>query len=71
MESLTPLVSIIIPVKDEGESILSLAEEISGVLAPHGWGWECVWVDDGSQDDTLPQLAQPPYQRPTSHICVF
>ena len=56
MESLPPLVSIIIPVKDEGENILSLAEEISSVLAPQGWGWECVWVNDGSQDDTLPQL---------------
>ena len=56
MESPPPLVSIIIPVKDESETILSLAEEISSALATHGWSWECVWVDDGSQDATLPQL---------------
>ena len=56
MESPPPLVSLIIPVKDESETILSLAEEISSALAPHGWGWECVWIDDGSQDATLPQL---------------
>jgi len=56
MESPPPLVSIIIPLKDESETILGLAEEISSALATHGWSWECVWVDDGSQDDTLPQL---------------
>lgn len=56
MGSTSPLVSIIIPVKDEGDNILSLAAEIAVALAPHGWSWECIWVDDGSQDNTLPQL---------------
>jgi glycosyltransferase involved in cell wall biosynthesis len=56
MESPSPLVSIIIPVKDEGENILELAAEILAALEPAGWTWECVWVDDGSQDNTLPQL---------------
>jgi len=69
MESQSPLVSIIIPVKDEGENILSLAAEIRNALAPHGWGWECVWVDDGSQDDTLPQLRSL-YTRDPRHIYV-
>jgi dolichol-phosphate mannosyltransferase len=56
MESPPPLVSIIVPVKDESENILSLADEISSALTPYGWDWECVWVDDGSQDETLLQL---------------
>jgi len=51
-----PLVSIIIPVKDEGDNILSLADEIAVALETYAWDWECVWVDDGSQDDTLSQL---------------
>ncbi|MBI1390110.1 MAG: glycosyltransferase [bacterium] len=48
-----PEVSIIVPVKDEAENILTLAGEIEAAMNPHPWRWECVWIDDGSSDDTL------------------
>lgn len=48
--------SIIIPVKDEVENIAGLVEELEAAMAPVSYGWECVWVDDGSTDKTLEEL---------------
>ena len=48
--------SIIIPVKDEEENIAELAEEIEKVMHATSWSWECLWIDDGSTDDTLTEL---------------
>ncbi|MCP4668503.1 MAG: glycosyltransferase family 2 protein [Deltaproteobacteria bacterium] len=45
--------SIVIPLKDESDNIGHLADELTGVLERHPWSWECIWVDDGSTDDTL------------------
>ena len=53
MDQTSPLVSVIVPVKDERENISFLAEEIRASLEPTGWRWEAIWVDDGSRDDTL------------------
>ncbi len=44
--------SIVIPVRDEAASIPSLAREIDAAMAATDIGWEAVWVDDGSGDDT-------------------
>ena len=45
-------VSLVIPVKDEAENVLLLADEIRAAMAPTPWAWECLWVDDGSSDGT-------------------
>ena len=45
-------VSVIIPVRDEAENIQSLAGELSEVMEGHPWSWECIWINDGSSDDT-------------------
>lgn len=53
--------SVIIPVKDEAENIQSLARELSEVMDAHAWTWECLWINDGSSDDTqsiLEELVQ-------------
>ncbi len=50
--------SIIIPVKDEEENIDRLAGEICAAMAPVAYAWECIWVDDGSTDATLSELAK-------------
>ncbi len=50
--------SIVIPVKDEEESIWSLAEEISTVMDSCKILWECLWIDDGSEDKTLEILKE-------------
>jgi dolichol-phosphate mannosyltransferase len=48
--------SIIIPVKNEAESIEALADELTKVMDKQTWTWECLWVDDGSTDRSLPIL---------------
>ena len=45
--------SIVVPVKDEEQSIPFLAREIDQAMADCGYGWECLWVDDGSKDRSL------------------
>jgi dolichol-phosphate mannosyltransferase len=50
-----PLVSVVVPVKNEGPNILSLVGEIEAALA--GVAHEIVYVDDGSDDDTPARLA--------------
>ena len=43
--------SLVIPVHNEEESVPLLAAEVTEALGD-GRRWECVWVDDGSRDDT-------------------
>lgn len=50
-----PLLSIIVPVKNEQESIAAFVSRVSLILADitQGEGWEILFVDDGSTDNTL------------------
>ena len=50
-----PLLSIVVPVKNEEESIFPFVERVGSILdgiAPQE-GWEILFVDDGSSDSTL------------------
>jgi len=49
-------VSIIVPVKDEADCIVELADEIGAAFGGTDWSWECLWIDDGSADETLDRL---------------
>lgn len=49
-------VSIIVPVKDEEENIVILANEINQAMKNVGLSWECIWIDDGSTDTTAKEL---------------
>lgn len=49
------LVSVVVPVRDEGPNIAPLIAEIRAALA--GIAYEIVYVDDGSGDDTPARLA--------------
>jgi dolichol-phosphate mannosyltransferase len=49
-EVAAPLVSLVIPVRDEAGAIPALTAEIAQVFSAAGLSWEAVWVDDGSCD---------------------
>jgi glycosyltransferase involved in cell wall biosynthesis len=48
--------SIIIPAKDEEESVAELCDWIDRVLRAHNLSYEVIYVDDGSQDGTWQQI---------------
>jgi len=48
--------SVVVPVKNEEESVAELAREVAEVLAGVNRTWECIWVNDGSTDGTLAVL---------------
>jgi dolichol-phosphate mannosyltransferase len=51
-------ISIVIPVSNEAENILPLADEIKSVMEREFAQWECIWVDDGSSDGSLDVLVE-------------
>jgi len=53
-----PALSIVVPVFDEAENILPLISEIEAALTGVGLGYEIVYVDDGSRDETWQRLAE-------------
>ena len=49
-----PLLSVIVPVKDEEQSVLPFVERVSRILDKAcGRDWEILFIDDGSSDTTL------------------
>jgi len=50
-------ISVVVPAYNEAASIAVLAAEIEAALDPFGRIWECIWVDDGSDDDTFAAIA--------------
>ncbi|MEO0649919.1 MAG: glycosyltransferase family 2 protein [Planctomycetota bacterium] len=47
------LVSVVVPVFNEEESLPVLHSEIRASLEPTGWSWEVIYVDDCSTDGSL------------------
>ena len=58
MSDINHLISIIIPVFNESESIVFLIDEIVGVMAANKLNYELIVVNDGSKDDTHQVLKQ-------------
>lgn len=53
-----PDISVIIPARDEEESIPELCQWISRVMTTHGFSYEVILIDDGSVDSTWQQISQ-------------
>ncbi|MCK8603847.1 glycosyltransferase family 2 protein [Desulfoferrobacter suflitae] len=53
MDNSGVVLSVVIPIKDEAENIELLAEQLNAALGSELWSWECIWVDDGSCDESL------------------
>ncbi len=49
-------ISVIIPAKDEQESISELSQWISRVMQEHGYSYEVIYIDDGSADQTWNEI---------------
>ncbi len=60
MSEPSPLISIVIPVKNEEMNIRALAAEIDAAFVSAGHAWEALWIDDGSDDGSLACLQQLP-----------
>lgn len=56
MDKQSPELSIVVPLLDEQDNIGPLYEQISRTLAEHG-GYEILFVDDGSRDNSFDILA--------------
>jgi dolichol-phosphate mannosyltransferase len=52
-----PMLSVVVPVRNEAENILPLIEEIHAALEGR-WDFEVIYVDDGSTDATPARLAE-------------
>ena len=53
-----PSVSIIVPTYKEAENLPLLIPQVAAALAPRGWAWEIIVVDDNSPDQTRHVLDQ-------------
>jgi glycosyltransferase involved in cell wall biosynthesis len=51
-----PDISVVIPMRNEQESVVALYEELRDVLAETPLTWEAIFVDDGSNDQTVARL---------------
>ena len=60
--------SVVIPVYNEEENVEPLIQEITAVVAALGKKYEIVVVDDGSEDNTFPTLAQLHYSEPRLRV---
>ncbi len=49
-------ISLIIPAKDEQDSIPELSQWISRVMQEHGFSYEVIFIDDGSTDQTWDEI---------------
>ncbi len=58
-------ISIIIPAKDEEQSIPELSQWISRVMETHGFSYEVIYIDDGSGDATWSQVQKASASNPS------
>ncbi|RAV99866.1 glycosyltransferase family 2 protein [Pseudochryseolinea flava] len=49
-------ISVVIPAKNEEESLPELSQWISRVMQTHGFSYEVIFIDDGSDDGTWDQI---------------
>jgi len=58
MSDIKQLISIIVPVFNESESISLLLDEVINVMLSHKFNFELIIVNDGSKEDTHQVLKQ-------------
>ena len=66
-----PLVSVVIPVYNEGQNVSFLYEKLASVLGRIGREYEVIFVDDGSSDDSLAHLRSISRKDPQVRVLVL
>lgn len=60
MNAIRPILTVLVPVKDEAEAIAPFVERVGrtldGLADPAAKAWEILFIDDGSSDATLPAI---------------
>ncbi len=64
-------ISLIIPAKDEEQSIPELTLWISRVMQTHGFSYEVIYIDDGSTDATWEEIKKASESNPFIHGLKF
>ncbi|MEK6275247.1 MAG: glycosyltransferase family 2 protein [Actinomycetota bacterium] len=62
------MISVVVPVHDEEQSVALLYEELDAALQPAGEPWEAIFVDDGSQDGTFSALTRLHARTPNTRV---
>ena len=52
------MISVVVPVRDEEQTVAPLYAELAAALEPRGEPWEAIFVDDGSRDGTYAELTR-------------
>ena len=65
-----PKISVVIPVFNEQDNVSGLIDQVGQALAPTGWPFELVLVDDGSRDATAQRMQVASEQTPWLR-CIF
>ena len=65
-----PLISVIVPVKDEENAVVLFVERVSAVLdqIARKDGWEILFIDDGSTDETIAAIAAAHFREPRVRV---
>jgi glycosyltransferase involved in cell wall biosynthesis len=71
MEDQEVQISVVIPFKDEAESIPLLSDELSTVIDNNRFCWECIWIDDGSTDNSSEKVKYLMRSRPDYQLIQF
>ena len=64
-------ISVIVPIFNEVENIAALLDRLLPVLAGHCSGYEIIFIDDGSKDDSLAKLHAIGAATPHLHVVSF
>ena len=64
-------ISVIVPIFNEVENIAALLDRLLPVLAAHCSGYEIIFIDDGSKDDSLAKLHAIGAATPHLHVVSF
>jgi len=63
-----PLLSVVVPLRDEEDNVLPLVTQVRAALAIAPWPWQLILVDDGSRDRTRERIREAVAASPR-HVC--